>query len=430
MKDLNVLVFPAGTEVGQEICKSLRYAKNVRQLIGASSLKADPTEFTYKLAWPVDGTATNILSGWNRHVNEAIETLNIDYVFPAHDAVLEYVDSIRGAQVITSSWEACNICRSKSETYKKVKDVIRVPEIYATFPAGPIRAEYPAFLKPDKGQGSFGTRIISNYDEWTYGAKSGDLLLEYLPGPEYTVECFTSSKNGLMYIEARRRVATKAGICVYGEYTDVLPQSRNIAASLNEIFKFRGPWFFQLKEDKNGELVLLEVAPRIPGTAALSRANGVNLPLLALHEWEGDDLTITHQLNSSVISRTLTNRYKFGFEFDSVYVDYEDTLVIHERLNLQLVRFLFQCVEQQIPIYLLTKYANADLPIKLRTRRVYQLFDEIYQIPEDKEKYLYINRPDPIFIDDSHSERVRASHFRGALCFDPSQVEVLLDDRL
>ena len=40
---------------------------------------------------------------------------------------------------------------------------------------------------------------------------------------------------------------------------------RSIAEIINEKLKFRGLWFFQLKEDYNGNLKLLEISTRKGG---------------------------------------------------------------------------------------------------------------------------------------------------------------------
>jgi hypothetical protein len=60
-----------------------------------------------------------------------------------------------------------------------------------------------------------------------------------------------------------------------------------LANKINKKLHFRGVWFFQVKENINGDLSLLEIAPRVAGTMALSRLKGVNLPLMSLFDFSG-----------------------------------------------------------------------------------------------------------------------------------------------
>ena len=51
----------------------------------------------------------------------------------------------------------------------------------------------------------------------------------------------------------------------------------DFAGAINGRLDLRGGWFFQVKERASGDLVLMEVGPRIGGTMGLSRCSGVNL---------------------------------------------------------------------------------------------------------------------------------------------------------
>jgi hypothetical protein len=113
-----------------------------------------------------------------------------------------------------------------------------------------------------------------------------------------------------------------------------------------------------------------------------------------------------------------------------VYVDLDDTLVIHDRLNIELISFLFQCINQKKKLILISKFLGDDIRTYLKKWRVLELFDDIIWLPESDSKALHIPHGRAIFIDDSFSQRLEVSKICGIPTFDPSMVEALLDDRV
>ena len=111
------------------------------------------------------------------------------------------------------------------------------------------------------------------------------IICEYLPGEEYTIDCFSDRERGLLFAGARRRRRIRNGIAV-NTVTEQLPEVWGIAETIGNELRLRGAWFFQLERVSGGELTLLEVAPRIAGAMAAHRVMGVNVPLLSIFEHE------------------------------------------------------------------------------------------------------------------------------------------------
>lgn len=108
------------------------------------------------------------------------------------------------------------------------------------------------------------------------------LILDYLPGKEYTIDCFTDRHGVLRFVGPHReRARILNGISV-NSFPVKDPVFSNMAEVINKNLKLRGVWFFQVKEAKDGELGLMEIAPRVGGTMGLTRNMGVNLPLLTI----------------------------------------------------------------------------------------------------------------------------------------------------
>lgn len=425
-RPIRVLIFPGGTESGLEIWRSLRWHRQVELLsAGADVSNHAPYVFQKHFLLPFVTRP-----GWLPALNRLIADERIGFVYPAHDdvivALVENQTRIR-AKVVTSPRATCLTCRYKSTTYRKLSGVVPVPRVYQ---AEEVR-RFPVFVKPDRGQGSQDAQRVENRSELSscLADEPGRYIItEYLPGEEFTVDCLTDHRGGLRYAAGRKRIRVRNGISVDTEIVE-RPEFRQFAEAINRRLRLRGAWFFQVKEAAQGRLTLLEVAPRIAGSMAADRVRGVNLPLLSLYVASGMEVEILTNLGSVRMDRALTNRFRRDLRVAHVYLDLDDTLVIHGRVNDELVRYLYQCTNSGVRLSLLTRH-SADLSRTLRTYRLEGLFDEVIPVGISESKAdMIVASPGAIFIDDSFAERKEVSRRNHIPTFDPSMIEFLLDDR-
>ena len=427
MTEHKVLVFPAGTEIAFEIHNALRNNKMV-ELYGATSV---PCHANLVFKNCVDGLPFANDPLLIDALNTLIDKWGIEFVYPAHDDALLRLTRDQGqlhANVITSTYFTVSICRNKAETYFYLRDAWYMPDIY--WNDFDIK-EFPVFLKPAVGQGSTGTKMVTNRDQlWDFlrTARCEYVMCEYLPGQEFTVDCFTDKNGTLRYVGQRTRERIRSGIAVRSRFVKTEDNVMEIADSLNARFDFNGAWFFQLKEDKNGELKLMEVAPRIAGTMGLTRNIGVNLPLLTLYNNLGMDVEIIKNPNELLLDRAFISRFQTDIDYENVYVDLDDTLIIKGKVNVYLLAFLYQCRDKGKSLILLTKHAGNAIQ-RLDDHSIdMNLFDSIINIPDWAEKSQFI-RPNSIFIDDSFAERKKVADAWGTPVFDTDAVECLFDWR-
>lgn len=419
----NVLVFPAGTEIGLEICKALLHCKEVR-LFGAGQDISNHGRFAY----PEYHTLPSIYEpDWLPRLVSLCNRLAIDYIFPAYDDVIVALSRERKhipAAVLTAPEQACVVTRSKSATYRRLAGVVRVPRIYPDVHQVP---GFPLLVKPDRGQGSFGIRRVDNLDALLEAVATvpEPLLCEFLPGEEYTVDCFSDRERGVLFAGARKRLRTRNGISV-NTATEVLPEALGLAENIGRELALRGAWFFQLKRAANGDLVLLEVAPRIAGSMAAHRVMGINFPLLSIFEYERLPLRIRYNPGAIVMDRALCNRYDHPVRFRILYVDLDDTLLLNGQVNSGVVKLIFQCINQGKSITLLTRH-NGDLAHTLAHHRLAGLFDRIVHLAAHESKSKYVTEPDAILVDDSFAERMEVADRCGILTFDCSMIELLTE---
>lgn len=423
MKKRNVLVFPAGTEIGLEIFHALQYCKEVR-LFGAGQDLSNHALFVY----PEYYILPNIYeTGWVDALIDLCRSRNIEYIFPAYDDVIVALsrEAYRiPAKIISSPSRSCEITRSKYETYRALTGKVRVPKIYSSREA---IISYPVFVKPDRGQGSSGITKVDDEPALVKAIQSvrDPIICEYLSGEEYTIDCFSDRDKGLLFAGARLRRRTRSGISV-NTITEVLPEAEEMANIIGLELNLRGAWFFQLKRAQDGQLTLMEVAPRIAGSMATHRVKGVNFPLLSIFEEERLPIFVKPNEGIVELDRALGNRYRHSVRFFVLYIDLDDTLIVNGRVNTQMVKLLFQCVNDGKKIVLLTRHRE-DLNQTLAKYRLSGLFDEVINLGVDEKKFSHIECTDAIFVDDSFAERMDVSERCNIPTFDCSMIEMLTE---
>ncbi|MEY6433769.1 ATP-grasp domain-containing protein [Thioalkalicoccus limnaeus] len=162
--------------------------------------------------------------------------------------------------------------------------------------------EEPLCIKPARGIFGGGFRIIdasrSPFDRWldndVQHASADEiarwldlnkeqrvfLLMEYLPGPERSVDCL--AEHGVLRAAVIRRKGTGRG-----QLIEQRAATLDLARRLAGLFRLHGIFNFQTRERADGRECLLEINPRPSGGIDLCRVAGVNLPLMALRSAVG-----------------------------------------------------------------------------------------------------------------------------------------------
>lgn len=422
-----ILVFPCGSEIGLEIHRALRYSSHV-EVVGASSVD-DHGRFVYE---NYIGNFPKVTDPeFIHHVRRVILDHAIDAIYPTMDEVilkLKKNEQEVGCRIISSPLATAEMCFSKRATYKAMKTVVPVPIVFNS--PGEIES-YPVFVKPDKGYGSRGAkRISSRVQLEVYLEERPDsLMMEYLPGPEFTVDCFTNYEGKMLFAGPRERKRVMNGISV--NTTTLGPEKgvfQDYAGRINGKLALRGAWFFQLKENERGELALLEIASRLAGTSSVYRMQGVNFALLSVFDAFENRVEVFPNPFDVEVDRALDSRYKLNIRFDTVYLDLDDTLIAHDRLNTVLMSLLFQFLNDQKKIILITKHKSI-LKDTLEKYRISGLFHEIIHLSETDKKVDFMKETRAIFIDDSFAERKAVLEKLHIPVFAPDAVECLINDR-
>lgn len=422
-----LLVFPCGSEVALEIHRSLRYSTHF-ELLGASSVP-DHGKFVYDRY--IGDVPFHNHPEFIPKIKAIVDKEKIDAIFPAMDAVARTLKSHEkelGCLVIGSANETTAICASKSATYLSLAEHVQCPRWSADL--NRIQ-EYPVFLKPDEGYGSRNVHLASSRKqaEKFLEDHSGTrfVFCEYLPGDEFTIDCFSNRDGQLLFHGTRQRARVSNGISV-NTMESRKHQHAFLAAAIaiNEKLKPRGAWFFQMKENACGEPVLLEVAARLGGSSSYFRAKGINFALLSAFDAFDYKVNVDPNDYDVELDRALGSRYKMDVTYERAYIDFDDCLLLGEKVNPELVKFIFQARNKGIEVFLITRHER-DINETLKKFRLSDIFDAVIHIKNRDPKSKYIDQKSSIFIDDSFAERSEVKNKLGIPVFSPDMIEMLVD---
>ncbi|MHA8078930.1 ATP-grasp domain-containing protein [Aquirufa antheringensis] len=421
---IKILVFPCGSEIGLEIHRSLKFSAHI-ELFGANSID-DHGKFVYQ----------NYIADipfYSDHqfipaLKKVVNTYGIDAIYPAMDSVITKLASFQTelcCKIITSPFETTEICLSKLKTYQILENKIKVPKIYKTIEEV---SQYPVFIKPTVGYGSRGAKKVNDKHQAQQHISeyTDSLICEYLPGKEFTVDCFTNKNGSLLFTEARERNRVVNGVSVNTfRAKENQTTFQEIALKINENLIFRGAWFFQVKLNIQGDLVLLEVASRLGGSSSLYRNLGVNFALLSVFDAFDFEVEIFKNNFNIELDRALDNKYKVDIIYDIIYVDFDDCLILEQIVNIDLIRFLYDCINKKKKLILITKHKH-NIFDALKEYKLENFFDEVIHLKPDDSKYKYMIKTNSIYIDDSYQERKIVYQKLGIPVFAPDAVESLI----
>lgn len=429
MKNYNVLVFPCGTEIANEIINSLKNHKYFK-LLFASSEGVSYCNFRGKeisiLPYVTDNTFFSEL-------NNLINLKEIDFIIPAHDDVafeLSQIENTIKAKVIGQSKVVNDIVRFKDITYKYFENILPLGKV---FDLAPQNEEFPIFVKPKKGQGSFNSFKLNTLDEYILFFNKNKLdefvVMENLLGQEFTIDCFSDNGN-VLYAGARTREKTTRGISTQSTFVsdkNLKEQFDKYAQIISQNINMHGVWFYQMKFDKNNELKLLEIGPRVSGTMMLNRVRGVNFIELALYQKLDFKVEVVFNDIDISLARALVPIYKHNIQYDNIYVDFDDTLLIDETyINTDLIKLIFQAKNQDKRVSLITKNKKQNLTKTLHKYGITNIFDEIIHLSDSDNKTDYIKK-NSILIDDSFKER-KIAHNKNFYIFGVDNFCILFDN--
>jgi len=428
MNKKNVLIFPSGSEGALNIFDSLKYNLHF-ELFGCSA-KRNYTEYIFP-------EGNFYYSDERMYINhpqfvealmEVLQKFKIDYIIPTFDDVALKLTEVAPnlcAKIVTSPYSTALVASDKRKMYNLIKDYSFAPEVFLNETEVTV---YPVFAKPAVGCGSQNVKKLINQSEVKECLEKDMVVCEYLSGEEVTVDCFTDRHGVLRFAGARSRERIWHGITFRGNNLSNSEEIDYIAKTLNGLLSFRGAWFFQLKRNDAGQFKLLEFSVRQSTNSSLYGKLGVNFSALSLFDAMDLDVNILcNQVDIQQECRIKTS-YRLAYCYDTVYIDFDDTLTNCDKVNLNMIKLLYQFINKDKRVVLITRH-EGDLYQELKKFKISSdLFDEVIWIRDNTLKSEYVVEKHAIFIDNYFKERLAVSQKCGIPVFDVDAAEALLED--
>lgn len=268
----NILVYPCESDTGLELLRSLRFCPQF--VLHGCSIGSDRGGIFYDnhLGSLPDLDSSDFLS----ELTAIIREYRIDFVFPASDDAMFHMsawadDGLLDSEVMAPAPDMCRVCRSHAATFAFFSGKLAVPRQFRLEELGD--ADFPVFIKVNDGStdGLVAVDLLQARDILRLSPFAS--IFEYLPGTEYTIDCFTDGAGSLLFFSGRERRLVVNNRNIEARLA-VNPIFRKFADTINVEMRLQGAWHFLLKEDRYNKLRLLEVRSRLGYGSGLQRAQG------------------------------------------------------------------------------------------------------------------------------------------------------------
>jgi len=222
---------------------------------------------------------------------------------------IKLFDSLGVKVIISSDVEKLSIANNKAALYDYFAGSSFIPQYRSVstleeMEKGILELRYPhkaVCMKPVSSEGSKGFRIITNEKVDILNERPGSskicweilrsyleqykempeiLIMEYLPGTEYSVDCVCKDGKTIVCIP-RQRVETSMGVAVESiieKNEELIDISKRIIKALNLSYNIN----IQFKYSSEGNPKLIEINPRVSGSLVANLGAGVNMLELSL----------------------------------------------------------------------------------------------------------------------------------------------------
>lgn len=329
LKDLTVLLSAAGSPTMPGLLKCFRAngERNIR-IVGVDMSDEPSVQYLvdqfYRVPKATDPDYCNIIL-------DICQKEKVDIYFPnisaEVSAVVRRKDEFGRINTIISATDpkAVEISNNKLSTYEFLKmKGLSVPEYYPVycvqdFVDGCKAMGYPqkpVCIKIVNSSGSRGVRIIDDrkdrYQIFAYekpnsfytsyedmlsilrsrGTLDEMMLVEYMPGNEYTVDLLADNGE-VLYMAGRENMVSMMSIAQESEVKKI-DSAYETSRRIVEALKLDGNIGFDYMKNREGVPILMDINPRITATVSVIAAAGLNLPYLRVKQLLGEDLPECH----------------------------------------------------------------------------------------------------------------------------------------
>lgn len=263
-------------------------------------------------------------ASFSEALQQTIKKLHITAVFPLEDATITRLYNITFPQNVVAplpSAESFELASDKWLTYLAASDAgVLFPKSYLLDSVNPEETlkefGFPCIIKPRRGSGTRGVRLINSPSELDELKKSisekeqsSFLVQEFIPHGGAGGACVLIPKNGkpVVFTFRRLREYPPSGGPSTLRRSEYIPEIESYAIELLTSIGWKGLAMVEFRRHSStGKWFLMEINPRIWGSIALAIKAGINFPSLALQDALGYDI------RQPMWRQGITSRWWFG----------------------------------------------------------------------------------------------------------------------
>lgn len=290
---LRVLVTGAGGPAGVAVIRSLLRRNDLEVLVAdmdgwASGLYLVPAERRRLVPPGRDARFVEALGGIVRAdgIGVVISTVDVELtaLVGRRDELAPAVLAAPGDETIAVALDKLALAERCAATGRAPRTVLAGPDALA------VDWEFPVFAKPRAGAGSRGIRLVPDRAALEALPRDEGLIVQdLLPGDEYSVDVLADADGRVVAAVPRTRTRVDSGVAIAG-LTLRDAELEETAAEVARAIGLVGVANVQLRRDRAGRAMLLEVNPRFPGALPLTIAAGVDVPSLVVDLFTGQPL--------------------------------------------------------------------------------------------------------------------------------------------
>lgn len=270
---MKILLLTYGNESSIEMIRSIAEC-NEHEVYGChyDTLNAGQAYLNkkYILTCPDPWKRPEAFLGW---LNDVVLSHSIDKVFVTNCKMLKFLydnwDELKClGKIAIADRDGLAPCLFKNKLYELLPDIS--PRVFKGLHDAP--EDVTLFVKPSYSSSAVGARKMKNNRTDWESVTTDDVVTEYLPGEEFTVDCVSLPTGEVVDWNVRLRERIRDGITAHGrsapEYWELIGEHIKKIASQLKLPYF---WFAQFKFDESGVPKLLEVNCRISGSFCITK---------------------------------------------------------------------------------------------------------------------------------------------------------------
>ncbi|MCM1163909.1 MAG: ATP-grasp domain-containing protein [Muribaculaceae bacterium] len=222
-----------------------------------------------------------------KNLHACIERNSIDIILPFVDPAIEvagrYADLYNDVWAPVVSPEKASILFDKDASARYyASESLPIP---ATYRGG--RPVFPLIAKPRHGSASRGIMVVRDVTDFRRVLRMPDYMMEqYIENhKEYTVDAYISMTGEIQCVSPRLRIEVLGGEVTRSVTVDY-PELKLMATDVIRKARLVGPVTLQfIRDTDTGQLMLMEINPRLGGGVVCSIHAGANIPEMMLRDF-------------------------------------------------------------------------------------------------------------------------------------------------